>query len=72
MAACRSCGAAIRFEKSPTSAKLMCLEVDPEGQWVVEGNRAQRFSVLLHTGFARFTSHHATCPDADKWRRGDQ
>lgn len=85
MAACRSCGKEITFAVGP-NGRNMPLQLDAaEGDWVIVSPRTVGgSSTAVHIGEAprapeveqeirrgrRFTSHFATCPDADKFRNG--
>lgn len=67
---CRSCGAEIVWIET-TKGKLQPFnrEVDENGNRVFENGIAVEYQPLIHMGWDRYMPHHATCPDADKWRR---
>lgn len=72
MSACRSCNAEIVWATSATSGKPMPMDLkpDPKGQFVIVSGKARRATAeddRLHR--ERFTSHFATCPQADQHRR---
>lgn len=76
--ACRSCGRAIVFAVHGTTGKLHPFESDDaKGVWVIENGTARHVGTpepQLELGASasdrapRFTSHFATCPDAQQWR----
>ncbi len=67
MARCRSCGAEVIWATTAND-KPMPLDAtpDPKGLFVVEGGVARR--ATAEDGY-RYTSHFATCPQADQHRR---
>lgn len=72
MAACRTCEAPIVWVESQSTGKPMPMDLtpDPKGAFVIIGGKARRATdedKTLHR--PRFTSHFATCPDADQFRR---
>lgn len=71
MAACRSCGASI-FWAMTESGKSMPIDQrpDPNGNIVLdENNVAAVMAPAEARGRRRFTSHFATCPNANQHRR---
>ena len=70
---CRSCAAPIAWRVSPAGKRL---PLDPEptesGNVVVDGTTARALSADaladLDVWTPRYTSHFATCPDANIWR----
>jgi hypothetical protein len=77
---CRDCGAAVVFARNIDTGGRMILNaavdlergnilVDPRGSEprcrIVDGDEARRQRVA---GAATYLSHHATCPEAAKWR----
>ncbi len=66
---CRSCEAAVVFARHYETKRVSPWAPDAEGQWVILDGHARPFEPLLHRGEQRFTSHFATCPQAQRWRR---
>lgn len=71
MSACKSCGASIMWAKSLLTGRPSPFDAQPTpsgGFVIVKG--ASRFATdedrRLHRDL--FTSHFATCPQADQWR----
>lgn len=62
MPTCRSCGAEIRWVKIAGSGKAMPVDLEPLKVVVL---RSEDVGWEVVTGY---TSHFATCPDADWWR----
>lgn len=85
MSKCRSCGAPIRWAITTGGASMpLDLEPNPDGNVVMTGRSSRsRMGTLspeveviagaplpgLEDSRERFMPHHATCPDADEWRR---
>jgi hypothetical protein len=73
MAECRSCGAAIRFVFTAMGGR-MPLDLEPvdDGPVVLRGNTAYviKRDEDVPKGEPRYVPHHATCPDAKRWRSG--
>lgn len=70
---CRSCGAGVVFLNTE-GGKVAPFEVDANGRYVVDGLRAKHVGDphQLELGAVqpvRYTSHFATCPQRDEWRR---
>ena len=63
---CSSCGEPIMWASSFSSGKAMPLNIVPETKTIVIDTGG---GLVAHT-VQVFTSHFATCPDADKHRRG--
>lgn len=73
---CRSCNGDVFFaETSPGKRMILNIEPDP-----VRGNVLTKNSIAIvlglgqaerarEAGFALFLDHHATCPQAEAWRR---
>lgn len=71
MATCKSCGASILWVTTKVSGRRMPLnaEPDPQGQMVLRAGEASYLPLDQPWAGARYTSHHATCPQADSWRK---
>ncbi len=78
MSACRSCGAPVAFAKHNRTGRIMCLELAPEtaaprGLFEVYQGGGKAWARSVGQGEERpdpvYRSHHATCPEAEKWRR---
>jgi hypothetical protein len=70
MSVCRSCGAPIVWAVSAKSGKRMPLDARP----VLNGNLdldADGTVTVVEPDptLKGYVSHHATCPDADDWRK---
>jgi len=77
VSACRSCGAPVEWGVSVVSGKRMPLdaEPDPEGLFYLERGDVTTVGPMdptLYPNRKRYTSHFATCPDAEDWRKGKQ
>lgn len=57
VSACRSCGAQVVWMENPKTGKKMPVNAET----VEKGDE--------HLDLGHQTSHFATCPQADKWRR---
>lgn len=80
MTSCKSCGAAVMFVKSERG-KTMCLNAapDPErGNVIVSRDSGHELARVLNAEHAKtvralgdevYLSHHATCPDAQRWNK---
>ena len=74
MSRCRSCGAEVRWAHT-TFGKLMPLDAEPDPNGNVElVGKGQQQLAIVHAqptmdGGLRYMPHHATCPDAEQWRR---
>jgi hypothetical protein len=75
---CRSCGAPVIWAVSAYGRKLP-VDAHPAeaGQWwlTTDDPRAtvpnfRRVDLYTPAAAPRYTSHFATCPQADKWRKG--
>lgn len=72
--ACRSCGAPVVWRLTPSGKRM---PVDPvptgDGTVVIDGAKAIALSADaladLDAWEPRYTSHFATCPQADAWRK---
>lgn len=68
---CRSCGKAIVFA-STTGGKVGPFELDTRGDWEIHGGVAShaggQLELLATVVLPRYTSHFASCPQADSWR----
>jgi len=62
---CRSCGRPIVWARSAKKGVAMPVEVSEGGNLVLDGGLA----VYVGQGRGTHVSHHATCPDAARWRR---
>lgn len=86
MANCKSCGARIKFIKTPAGRYI---PVDPdvifwripdtslgetaEDTIVLDDGSVVKGIICMKTGtYEGYVSHFATCPQADKWRRGNK
>lgn len=75
MAKCKSCDAEVMFVSSATTGKLQILDATPaaNGNIVIVDGKAKVIPkgdlfAGEHEG-PRYLDHHASCPDAAKWRR---
>lgn len=71
MATCRTCDAEIIWAKSATTGRPMPMDAkpDPKGTFVIISGKARAATAEDDRLFRdRFTSHFATCKDADEWR----
>lgn len=70
LTACRSCGAAIRWART-RAGNLMPLDAhpDPNGNVEIVDGIVHVHPQPPLTGETLWMPHHATCPDADTWRR---
>ena len=66
MSNCRTCGAPILWAVTG-QGKRMPLDVDRRPVLVVEGELDDGTAIVSQQ--AGYTSHFATCPQADDWRR---
>jgi hypothetical protein len=84
MKGCRSCGAEVFFTPSAATGRRMILDAEPTPTGYIalvqptKGKSAGTFAAVLTgealetaraAGEPLYTSHHATCPQADQWRR---
>ena len=74
MSACRSCGAAVRWEVTAGGRRMpLDAEPVPDGNVVVVDGQARVLTSagaeLLTLDTPRFVSHFATCPQSGAWRR---
>lgn len=79
--ACRSCGAVVVFATNVDTGSTMILDGAPDldrGNVLIDPRtNPARCKVVSKgeaiaqraQGAATYLSHHATCPDAEKWRR---
>jgi hypothetical protein len=74
---CRSCGAEVIFVRSAATGRRMILDVEPtQGGNVALDDAGQAAYVLSGSVLERaqdtqeplYTSHFATCPQANQWR----
>lgn len=67
---CKSCGAPIRWARTP-SGKATPLDADPiaTGEVVLDGGIARHVDLLTETDGPRYRVHWATCPQADSHRK---
>ena len=70
---CSSCGAPVEWIRNARTGKLAPIDVDPvpDGNVLVDdvyGERVYRV-VRAPRGALLRTSHFATCPDANEWRK---
>ena len=63
MKKCRSCGADVIFLKHATKGRRMIFDAKPFTAWIYD---TEKGTVLP---LKAVTPHHATCPDADDWRK---
>ncbi len=72
---CRSCKAPLLWVRTAAFDSLMPLDADPvpDGNIVLIDGKAHVMKGDLFEPFIddrpRYKSHHATCPEADKWRK---
>jgi len=74
VAKCNSCEAEIEWAESATTGKPVPLNVGatPDGSLAVVNGKAHAYTLEdLALKRDRRTSHFATCPDADDWRKPD-
>jgi len=68
---CKACGARVVFIRHNVTGNIMCLDAEPNPR----GNMHMSSEGLLSSAHAgdpddhRYMSHHATCPDAEKFRK---
>ena len=60
---CRSCGAPIVFAYHWKKMSKMVFDAKPVTNWDLLGQEGRARPVKVHV------PHHATCPDAEAWRR---
>ena len=75
MSACRSCGAEMIWTQTQNGKAMpVDAEPDPAGTFVLKYEGSQPVAVYdgmhLDKDPERYTSHFATCPDADEFRKG--
>lgn len=63
MAICRSCKADVRFLNHGISGKRMIFDAKPYTAWVWDTEKETVVPLKA------LTPHHATCPNADEWRK---
>ena len=74
IASCRSCGAPIVWAEMP-SGKMNCFDVEPTsaGLWAIDDRtptpKAAKIARAEGSSEPGFTSHFATCPNAESHRR---
>lgn len=75
MSACRSCGAPMRWART-SNGKAMPLDAEPDDTGnvvIIDGHAETHISAgraeEVRPGMPRYMPHHATCPQADDWRR---
>lgn len=64
--ACRSCGAHVLWVDT-ANGKRVCLNYPPEKRFVLETAKNPMVAHQRNT----YVAHFATCPDAERWRKGD-
>jgi hypothetical protein len=74
MSACRSCGASITWVTAAKSGKSLPLDAvsSPTGNLVIVAGavgKVRAADILDGPEVPRFTSHFATCPNANEWRK---
>jgi len=84
---CRSCHAEVLWVVWPASGKRMPVDAEPDMRPLPKGGdivltvhggafgelRAEKFNTRAHdTKRNRYTSHFATCPNADEHRKADK
>lgn len=74
---CRSCQADIMFVRSASTGNFMVIDATPRENGnvaIIDGAahvlRGDLFEQMMPLGTARYVDHHATCPEAAKWRKG--
>lgn len=69
MSTCKGCGEDIEFVRHERTGNTMCLEEVPGGGFrITEDDVGQRWAVWAGRGKGTHDSHHATCPQADRFR----
>jgi hypothetical protein len=74
MATCRSCHAPVRWVLTAAGRRMpVDAEPDPAGLVLVQDGQAMMMDAPasredLQPGEQTYTSHYATCPQADQWR----
>jgi hypothetical protein len=68
MGTCRTCGAEIRWMRTPAGKAIpLDFEPDPDGNVVIRHRPAGAVAVVLGKGHpvqeTRYMPHHATCPN---------
>jgi hypothetical protein len=73
MATCSSCRAPIFWAKSASTGKPMPIDAEPvdNGNLAIDAGKAFLLNAEQRAAYRgpRYRSHHASCPDAAKWRR---
>jgi hypothetical protein len=73
MSQCRSCSAEIRWVFTAMGGRIP-LDAEPvaDGNIVLRGHTAHviKADTVVPPGEPRYMPHHATCPDAKRWRTG--
>lgn len=71
MAACKSCNADVVWVETSTGKKMpMDAKPDPKGTFVIINGKARKVTVDDRRLFREtYTSHFATCAQADDWRK---
>lgn len=67
MSACKSCGAGIRWVKTP-AGKMMPLDDKAKTLWLIDGDSINAPDATARPVQVR-ESHFSTCPNADEHRR---
>lgn len=72
MSRCRSCRAEVVWAKTPAN-KDAPFHLDPMGRWTLvratDGHLKAFGATMVTPAAERYTSHFATCPQADAWRK---
>lgn len=68
MSACKSCGAAIVWVRTE-SGRVMPVDLHPTNRGNVVIRNGVAYVGAQQDDAPRYTSHFATCPDAEGWRR---
>lgn len=68
IASCRSCNASIRWARTQ-HGNLMPLDAHPTANGCIDIIDGTAMATTPQAGRLLWMPHHATCPDADTWRR---
>lgn len=71
---CRSCGAPIRWALTEKGKRMpLNVPADPAGTVIITGTNGTEYTcAVVRTNAVpgeRWTSHYATCPQAQQWRK---
>ncbi len=66
---CRSCRKPVVFAKHYVTGNTMCLEQNRIGNLSLSASADGFTAIPAQQGLTTYLSHHATCPDAERWRK---